>query len=261
MTDQVQDTTVVQTNDSLITDAPAAIDFSAGKPEGFPDDFWDADKKSPALDKLYNGYTQEKKRAEGLRQKLSKGEFDGKAPEDIKEYVLELSDELKPLVPDDDPIYNAAKLAAKDAGLPKEAFSKFMLPIITELAKHKSEAEAPPSAEQIEADRLAEVEKLGPSGGKIVEAVGSFIKQLEAGGTFSKEEAEAARLMTFNADSARVMNKLRMMAGGRDQVPIDVPIDSKASRMDVESKMSKAMFEGNEADYLKYSSMLSKMNG
>jgi hypothetical protein len=74
--------------------------------------FWDAEKKAPVVEKLFESYAQQKARAEGLRVKLSKGEFEGKAPEDIKEYVLELSDELKPLVPDDDPMMNAAKEAA-----------------------------------------------------------------------------------------------------------------------------------------------------
>lgn len=246
--------------DTLITPAPAPLDFTAGKPEGFPDDFWDAEKKAPVIDKLFTDWQRKDKIAKDLRVKLGKGEFEGKPPEDIKEYTVELSDELKPLVPEDDRIYNAARQAAKDAGLPKEAFNKFMQPVIAELAKAKAEMETPPTAEEIEAGRMAEVEKLGPSGQKIVEAVGSFIEQLYKGGTLSEAEAKAAKNMVFDADSARVMNKLRVMAGGRDQVPVDAPIDDKASRMDVEKKMAEAMRTGNEADYLKFSSMLAKMN-
>lgn len=247
-------------SDSLITDAKPALDFSLGKPEGFPDEFWDAEKKVPVVDKLFDSYTQQKLRADGLRVKLSKGEFEGKPPEDIKEYVLELSDELKPLVPEDDRLFNTARQAAKDAGLPKEAFAKFMLPIITEMAKAKAEHEAPATPEEIEADRIAKVEKLGPSGHKIVDAVGSFITQLQARGTFSEQEAVAAKNMVFDADSAKVMNKLRMMAGDSSQVPVDVPIESGASRQDVETKMAAAMMANNEAEYTKYSNMLSRMN-
>lgn len=246
--------------DSLITPSPAPIDFTAGKPEGFPDDFWDADKKAPKTDALYNAFTQEKKRAEGLRVKLSKGEFEGKAPEDIKEYTLELTDDLKPLVPEDDPIINTLRQSAKEAGMPKEMFNKLLVPAIKELAKTKAEMEKPLSDEEIAVNRQMEIEKLGPSGSKIVAAVGSFIEELKAGGTFSEAEAKTAKEMAYSADAVRVLNKLRMMGGGRDQVPHEVPIDEKASRMDIEQKMAKAMRENNEADYLKYSSMLAKGN-
>jgi hypothetical protein len=246
--------------DSLITAEPTAIDFTAGKPEGFPDDFWDADKKSPKTDVMFNAYNTEKKRADGLRVKLSKGEFEGKAPDDIKEYTLELSEELKPLVPDDDRMLNAARQAAKDAGFPKEAFNKFMLPVITELAKAKAEMDTPLSEEEKEAARVTEVEKLGPSGSKIVGAVGSFIEQLKASGTFSEAEAKTAKEMAYSADAVRVLNKLRMMGGGKDQVPMDIPIDVQSSRQDVEQKMAEAMLKGDEINYNKYSQMLAKLN-
>lgn len=246
-------------SDTLITPAPAPIDFTQGKPDGFPDEFWDGEKKTAKVDDLFNAWSQEKKRAEGLRVKLSKGEFEGKPPEDIKEYQLELSDELKPLVPEDDPIYNAARQAAKEAGFPKEAFSKFMLPVISKLAELKKDSDTPPSEEEKAAARKAEIDKIGPTGQRVVQAVGTFIDQLKSNGTLSEAEAKAAKNMVFDADSARVMNKLRMMAGGRDQVPIEIPVDDKASRADIETKMAKAMLDGNEADYNKYSQMLARM--
>lgn len=246
--------------DTLITPPAPALDFAAGKPEGFPDDFWDADKKAPNVDRMFKEFQNRDKIAKDLRVKLSRGEFEGKAPEDIKEYTLELSDELKPLVPEDDRIFNAARQAAKDAGLPKEAFSKFMLPVLTELAKANAELNTPLTPEETEAARVEKIAALGPSGQKIVDACGSFIEQLKAGGTFSEAEANAAKAMVFDADSARVMNKLRMMMGGRDQVPMDMPIDAKASRSDIESKMAQAMIAGNEAEYNKYSSLLAKLN-
>lgn len=259
-TTETQTTTTEASTESLITPSPAPMDFTTGKPEGFPDDFWDEEKKAPKVDALFNAFNQQKTRAEGLRVKLSKGEFDGKAPEDIKEYTLELTDDLKPLVPEDDPIIATLRQSAKESGMPKDMFNKLLVPAIKKLAETKAELEKPPTPEEIEANRMQEVEKLGPSGSKIVEAVGSFIKQLEDGGTFSEAEAKTAREMAYSADAVRVLNKLRMMGGGRDQVPIDIPIDEKASRMDIENKMAKAMKENDEANYLKYSSMLARMN-
>lgn len=249
-----------QATDSLITEQPSALNFAEGKPDGFPDDFWDAEKKAPAVDKLFNSYTQEKKRAEGLRVKLSKGEYEGKAPENVAEYTLSLSDELRPLVPNDDPLLQVAREAAKAKGMPKEMFDSTFTPIIAKLAELKSAAEKPPSPEEIEAERLAKIEKLGPGGDKVVSALGAFIDQLHKGGTFSQAEAIAAKNMVFDADSARVMNKLRMMAGGRDQVPVEMTVETNsASRSDVETKMAKAMLAGNEAEYTKYSGMLARM--
>jgi hypothetical protein len=245
-------------SESLITEQPAGLDFSLGKPEGFPDDFWDAEKKAPSVDKLYNSYAMEKKRAEGLRVKLSKGEFEGKAPEDIKEYALELSDDLKPLVPEGDPMFEAARLAAKEAGLPKEAFSKFMTPMIAKLAELSAVANAPKSPEEQAAERSMEIAKLGPNGSRVVEAVGSFIEQLRVGGTLSDSEAKTAKEMAFNADAVKVLNKLRMMAGDSNQVPVDVPVDVAASRQDISTKMAQAMQAGNEAEYNKFASMLAK---
>jgi len=207
---------------------------------------------------LFNSYQSEKKRAEGLRVKLSKGEVEGKAPEDIKEYVVELDDSLKGMVPDGDPLMLAAKEAAKAAGLPKEAFGKFMLPVITKLAEIKAAADVGPSDEEIAAARNAEIEKLGPTGSKIVGAIGSFISQLESGGAFTAAEANAARAMANNADAVRVLNKLRMMSNYGDQVPMDMPIGDNSSRSEIEAKMGIAMRDGNEAEYTKLRSQLDR---
>lgn len=246
--------------DSLLADQTPALDFSVGKPEGFPDDFWDAEKKAPAVDKLFNSYQQEKRRAEGLRVKLSKGEYEGKAPEDIKEYVLELDDSLKAIVPEGDPLMQAAKEAAKAAGLPKDAFSKFMTPVISKLAEFKAQAETPLSDDEIAEIRKAEISKLGPTGDRIVSAVGSFIAQMEANGTLSKDEAAAARAMATTADAVRVLNKFRSMSGMPDQVPVDMPVGDHSSLEEIKVKMAKAMMDGNEAEYNKYSLMLAKAN-
>lgn len=244
--------------DTLITEEKP-LDVSRGRPDGFPEEFWDADKNTPNLDNMFKSYQTEKKRADGLRAKLSKGEFEGKAPEDYKEYSVELSDELRPLVPEDDPIYDAARQAAKQAGLPKEAFNKFMGPVIAKLAEIKAGTEKEPTPEELSAARQLEIDKLGPTGNRIVSAVGSFISTLEASGSLSKEEAIAARNMANSADNVRVLNKLRMMSG-RDQVPVEVPIDEKASREDISTKMAKAMLRGDEAEYNKYAALLAKQN-
>ena len=250
-------------SDSLITDEPK-LDFTT-KPEGFPDGYWDADSNTVNVEQLYKGYTNEKARAEGLRVKLSKGEFTGVAPKDAAEYTLELADELKPMVPEDDPMLGAARNAALEAGMTKEQFGKFMPTVVKALADLKAQADAPPTEEQIAeqnaqiaATRQAEIEKLGPSGNKIVAALDEFRKGLLADGTLSDEEGEAMKMMVFDATTARIMNKLRSRRGEPDNVPVMVPVDDKSSKSDIESKMAKAFQSGNEEEFKKYSAMLSK---
>ena len=252
-------------SDSLITDEPV-IDFSK-RPEDFPDAYWDAEKNAPNVDQLYKDFLNRDKIAKDLRVKLSKGEFTGVPPKDASEYTLDLAEELQPLVPDDDPMVDAARNAALEAGMTNEQFGKFMPTVVQALAELRAQAEAPPTEEQLEAQRLqaeearkAEIEKLGPSGGKIVAAINDFRLSLVADGTLSEEEGEAMRNMVFDAQSAKVMNKLRARRGERDNIPLSVPVDEASSRKDIEDKMAKAFAERNEVEFQKYSSMLAKLS-
>jgi hypothetical protein len=241
--------------DSLLADAPAPLTFESGKPEGFPDDFWDADKNAPDVNKLFDTYQQTHKRMEGLRQKLSKGEFEGKAPADIKEYVLELSDDLKQYVPDDDRLIAKAREAAKEAGLPKEAFNKMMIPLIQEVVAMQQDAVKPPSPEEVSAAKEAEFAKLGANGKVVAQAVNGFINTMVAEGKLTKDEAVAAQNMVYNAETLKVMNKFRSMINP-STVPIGIPVTQDSSRSEIEANMAKAFNKGDEAEYTKFKNML-----
>lgn len=244
--------------ESLITDAPAPIDFTTGKPEGFPDDFWDAEKNAPLTDKLFTSWQNEKKRADGLRVKLSKGEFEGKAPEDIAEYKLALTEEDGLTIPEDDTLLIAARNAAKEAGLPADMFAKFTTPIVKEMARLQAELAKGPSAEEIAAAKSAEIAKLGPTGEKITQAVGSWVNELTSGGVLSEAEAVGLKESLTTAEAVRAINKLRMMNAPRDAVPLEVPIDAKASMQDIQRKLSEAIMKGDEQSAAKYTAMLNK---
>ena len=253
-------TEAIEPEVSLIQDAPQITE--GVKPDFLPDDYWDAEKKTPIQDKVLNGYQQEKKRAEGLRVKLSKGEFEGKAPEDIKEYVLELDEKFKSVVPDNDPLLEFARQTAKERGMPKELFNSFVAPIIGKI--HELQAALPQLSEEEQAAKdkadteayiSGETAKLGPSGGRIVEAVGSFIKEMESDGTLSPELAKKAKDMAFDADAIRVLNALRMR-NSKSAIPIDVPIDAKSSLYDLESKLAAAIVSGNEMEAAKYTAQI-----
>lgn len=252
----VSGTETTESTDSLITENKA-LDFTE-RPEGFPDEFWNAEKNSVNIDALYKSWDIEKRRSEGLRAKLSKGEFEGKPPADIKEYVL--GDEFKDMVKDGDPLYDAARNAAKEAGLPKEVFSKFMAPVLNQLTELQKEATREPTPEEREEAKQAEIAKIGPNGHKVVAAVGSYLDKLRANGTFTDAELKVAKDMVTSADAVKVFNKLRMLSGSLDQVPVDVPVDDRSSKSEIEAKLAQAFASNNEMDYQKYSAMLAKFN-
>lgn len=257
--EQNTETETKPADNSLLSDTPEPLDFTNGRPETFPEDFWDGEKNSPDINKLFLSYDQEKRRAEGLRVKLSKGEFEGKAPKDVSEYALELSDELKAIAPDDDPLIASAKEAALAAGMPKEAFGKFMMPMIQKVAELAKQANEPPSEEEIKAAKAEELAKLGSNGKVVVQAVNGFIESLTASGKFSAKEAETLKEMVKTADSVRVLNKFRMMVNG-NSVPVDLPVTDSTSRDEIAAKMAKAALSGDEIGYNKYAKQLHEMS-
>lgn len=260
MTEEVEEAQV----DTILDAVQQDIDFSAGKPEDFPDDFWDQEKNAPNTAKLFDEYKRADKIAKDLRVKLGKGEFTGKAPQDISEYALDIPDEHKDFFPDDDPIMLAAKEAAKEAGLPVDTFKAFMngvLPKMVESAMEANKEPPPPSEEEIAQARSAELAKLGPSGQAMARAANEFVDELVATGLLSNELKDAYRSMVTNADQLRVMNTLRSMAQrNRENVNVNVPLDEKASRSDLEKKLVQAAKDRDVATYNKISQQLASYN-
>lgn len=247
-TTAVESTETATVSESLLDAVQSSNIFANGKPEGFPDDFWDADKNAPVTEKLYEAYTHEKNRAEGLRKKLSKGEFEGGAPEDIKEYVVELDDNLKTIVPDGDPLFEAAREAAKQAGLPKDAFAKFVKPVIAKIAEL---APKEPTAEEVQAYKAAELEKLGPSGLKVAANVKAFIGELEAKGVLLADDVKAVQGMITNADQLRAFNRIRNAMTNTQDVPSQPQISGQSgpSKAELEAALVAAANARDEEKY------------
>lgn len=262
MTDAPQDDTQSQepkaTPDSLLANAEPALDFAQGKPEGFPDEFWDGEKNTANINALFDAFKNRDKIAKDLRVKLSKGEFTGKAPEDVNEYKLQLDENLSQFVPEDDPLVSKAREAAKQAGLPVDAFNKFMTPMIEAVVNMRKEAEAPPSPEDIAAAKEAELAKIGPNAKVITQAVNGWINSLTADGRITKDEAVVMQNMAYNAETLKMMNRLRSMIEP-SSVPINMPVDSSSSRAEIEAKMAKAFAERNENEYQKYAKLLREL--
>ena len=94
-------------------------------PEGIPTEFVGA-SADETLAKMLPAYTDVSKRADGLREKLSTMP---KAPDSLDGYTFEPDDKLKPFFAGDlaqNPAWQHARQAAKDAGLSPEQLSKFV---------------------------------------------------------------------------------------------------------------------------------------
>lgn len=260
MTEEITETNVDKADNkepSMLDELAGKADLSEGKPEGIPDDFWDSESSSIKVEELVAGYKNESARARGLREKLSKGEFTGEVPKDESGYELELPD----FVASDDPIMSAAKQAALKAGLPKEKFAEFMSPVLEAIGKLSEEQaaidNAPLSEEELAEYRAVEYAKLGKGGQAMAAAYKGFIDDIAGKGLLSDELKQEAYNLAYNADSLRVLNVLRSIAGGASrEVNVDVPIDTKASRSDIATKMSQAASSGNKAEYEKWAAKL-----
>lgn len=244
-------------SESLLDAVQPADIFANGKPEGMPDEFWNAEKKSPVVEKIYEAYSQAKARADGLRVKLSKGEFEGGAPEDIKEYAFEMDDKIKAIVPDGDPLFEAARQAAKDAGMPKEAFAKFMAPVLAKIADMQP---TEPTTEEIASYKASELEKLGPSGLRIAANVKAFVSELEAKGVLLPDDVKAVQGMITNAEQLRAWNRIRSAMGNTQDVPTGEDfVNTQASRAELEKQLVAAASARDEAKYNQISMQLSKI--
>lgn len=103
------------------------------RPENVPEKFWDAESKSVRTDDVLKSYTE-------LEGKF--GSFTG-APD---EYAVGISDELKEQgleLDADDPMVDAAKEFAKNAGMNQEGFTNLLnLYGMNKLAEHNAQQEA-----------------------------------------------------------------------------------------------------------------------
>lgn len=251
-------TETMQQSESLLDAVQDVGNFANGKPENMPPEFWDEEKKAPVAEKIFEAYTQAQARADGLRKKLSKGEFEGGAPEDINEYVVELAEEHKAIVPEGDPLFDAARQAAKDAGVPKEVFAKFMQPIIAKIAEMQP---SEPTAEDIAAYRAAELEKIGPAGLRVAANVKAFVAELETKGVLLPEDVKTVQGMITNAGQLRAWNRIRAYMGNTQDVPTGEDfVNNQASKAELERQLIVAAEARDEAKYNQISMQLRKLN-
>jgi len=263
MTDTTNTESQAAVSDSLL-DAPEAqetkaVDFTAGKPADFPDEFWDAEKNTAKADAIYAKYQEAEARAKGLRDKLAKGAQN--APKDPKEYEVALPEDVAKVIPANDPLIEAARPIAHKYGLSKEAFNGFIGEMAAHVAKLQAEATQPanPEAEKaaIEAARSEALQKLGPNGSQVLQAIGSWGRQLVNDGLLTEADHKAFKDMAYSAESVRVLNILRSLAGQQGVVPMQPATDGR-TKAELEDALNKAFLAGDEGEFKRLEAELNR---
>lgn len=233
--DTKENTEAVENNDSLLSmqnEDTAPVEIKEGeKPEFLPEELWDADNKQVKLNDLLKAYEADNKRMKGLRDKLAKG-GKSEAPKSIDEYDLKYGEQDFT----DDEVYRFAREAALEAGVSKDAFSKFMNKFLgataewsgTPLTEEQKQA-------QYDAHLKAEYAKLGTNATAIVRSVVNWRDNLVAEGYLDKEQAEIMTNLATSAEVIKLFNSLRAMHGGdipmSDSFDDGLPSDAEIAKM------------------------------
>lgn len=183
------------------------------KPEGLDDSLWDAEAKTFKADALFEKLTGAEKIAKDLREKMGRK---GAPPEKADDYKFDLDDvPFKDALKADDPVLKKAKEVAHKLGIPQSQFGplvKEVLGAAYEAMGQESEI-TEPTAEEKEAFRNAEIEKIGPNGPAVIRAVSEFVRQ-NIGVHFDERSVETVKALTSTADGIHFMNQMREMLGG-----------------------------------------------
>ena len=237
-----------------------SFDFSTGEmPEGFPEEFWDAENNKVNEQALFDGLKKQEKIAKDLRAKMGKGEH--KAPESADQYTFEPSESVAEFIDEGDPLVAAAKEIAHKHGLSQEQYAGFMSEIsdkMVEVANEMGE-EGSPMNEEAKAEYIRDqIRQIGPNGPQVLRAVQSWGNELLAEGTFSEEDVQT---MTeeglVSAKMVQMFNRLRARMGGTD-VPHDTFDDGLPPDTEIAEMLDKAYISGDNTKIRDVEKLLDK---
>lgn len=252
--DQGQDTTAsaddidvsLTADDNPDTAPKSPYEPGGERPDWLDKTLWDDEAKDIRKDAVLEALEQEKARAKGLRDKLAKGA--GKAPESPDAYKAELDEDLAKIAPDNDPLVQEFRKTSHELNLTNEQFDGIMKMVTGFIGKsqgqtledalsnlseeERAEYEKKQQA-AIEEYKKQEYAKIGPNAPRIARAINEWGRQLEAQGHFSEEERKVFNSFGHDANSIKVLNKLRTMMGSGGEIPLDV-VDSDSVPSDTE---------------------------
>jgi len=197
------------------------------KPEGIPDEFWDATAKDINKTALIDAYKAKEKQALDLRKIISKGTQN--VPEKVDGYKLELAQEVAKFAPEGDPAVDVARTAALEAELSVDQFNKFVGKYLGGLNEIQMltlpEPELTPEQQAAESKKFfdGEMEKLGDTGKKHFEEFNTIMREGLARGSFVDEDKEIYKDIMRSADHVRFMKKMSNMLASRPSTSLGIP--------------------------------------
>lgn len=254
--DQSADTSSNSLLDAIGDDEGRAFDFTTGeRPEGFPEDFWDAESNAVNPQALFDGFKKQEKIAKDLREKMGRGEH--KAPEKAEDYTFEPSEAIAEFIKDDDPLVAAGKEIAHKYGMSQEQYAGFMSDMTEKMAELASDMSENGMSDEQKAEYIkGEIAKIGPNGPQVLRAVDSWAQELIAQGVFNEAMAKNVREnMLTSAENVQVFNALRSLMGG-SEIPMGDFNDGLPPDNVIADKMNdlyeKAKSTGNTTEYDNY---------
>src|SRR3990167_1106663 len=229
------------------------------KPEGIPDEFWDATAKKINETALLEGYKSKDKQALDMRKIISKGTQN--VPEKPEGYKLELAQEIAKFAPEGDPALGIAREAALEAGISQDSFNKFINRYLGGLNEKKMIAEPEPKLtpeqEAAESKKFydSEMEKLGDSGKKHFEEFNTIVREGLARGSLSEEDKEIYKDIMRGAAHVRFMKKLANIISLRPSTSLGIPNEhviqkGQLTREELQAMQADPKYR-NEAGYKK----------
>lgn len=228
------------------------FDFSTGeKPDGFPDEYWDADNNGVNAQSLFEGLQKQEKIAKDLRAKMGRGEH--KAPKESSEYKFEPSEKAAEFLKDDDPLVGAARDVAHKHGLSQEQYAGFMSEMMDQMLDVAEKAADPNNEQtkaQLEEYKQKEIEKIGPNGAQVLRVVQSWGNELLSEGVFTQDDVDTLTTEGLvSANMVRMFNRLRSRMGGSD-IPVGTINDGLSSDSEIASKVS-ALYDKGDAQSMR----------
>lgn len=241
----------------------AGTETKAGeRPEFLPETAWDAEKKTVKADVLLTEFEKAQKIAKDLRTKLGRGEQ--KPPAKAEDYKLpqfteEADKPLAEILKADDPLVKGLMGVAHEAGMSQVQFESFMAKaarLVNDAAANNKGDDSEPTEEEKAEHRKTEMAKLGPNGPRIATAVKGFLEQHK--GVFSEDDVKEIRAVASTAQGLRVLDKLRLLAGGENIAVGDgLHVDGLPSDAEIHQVIGSAAYRnGDVATHKKVSTWL-----
>ena len=210
------------------------------RPDFLPEKFWDKERNEAKLDALAKSYTE-------LEKNFKLGKH--KAPEGGKYDLTPLQGKVAP----DDPVVSAYTEWAGKHGLSQAAFEELAAKVVDIGAT---------SRQQEQMSRKAEMEKLGPQAGAVIESMVDWARGFVRSGVWSEQDFNEFKIMGGSADGMRALMKLRESYEGRVPLKETLPTDDGGMSDDeLDAMVGKPEYQSDPAFRAKVSRMFERRYG